>query len=78
MRDALDRRTAPRGHRHVAALAEALRAAGGAHPILVRALEEPVSRAESRWAVEVPAGLPQGTLVKRWFGRQPPLRGPVL
>lgn len=71
VRDALERCTGPRGHRHVGALAEALRAAGGAHPVLVRALGEPVSRAESCWAVEVLAGIPQGTLVKRWFGRSP-------
>ncbi|WP_344959073.1 hypothetical protein [Actinomadura miaoliensis] len=71
VRDALERCTAPRGHRHVAALAEALRAAGCVHPVLLRAFEEPVSRAESCWAVEVLAGMPQGTLVKRWFGRSP-------
>lgn len=59
------------GHVHLAALAEALRAAGFAQPVLLRALAEPVSRAESCWAVEVLAGLPQGSLVKRWFGQSP-------
>ncbi|MER6945845.1 hypothetical protein ABT294_17615 [Nonomuraea sp. NPDC000554] len=71
VRAALRRCTATRGYAHLAPLAEALRAAGGAQPVLLRALDEPVSRAESCWAVEVLAGLPQGALVKRWFGLSP-------
>ncbi|WP_285696723.1 hypothetical protein [Actinomadura sp. NBRC 104412] len=71
VRSALERTVTADGHAHLASLAEALRAAGFRHPVLTRALEDPVSRAEACWAVETLAGLGQGTLVKRWFGRSP-------
>ncbi|WP_285705945.1 hypothetical protein [Microtetraspora sp. NBRC 16547] len=71
IRAALNRCTTGEGHTHLASLVEALRTADAAHPVLLRALAEPVSRAESCWAVEVLAGLPQGSLVKRWFGPSP-------
>lgn len=68
VRSALDRCTAPDGAAHLGPLAEALEAAGFARPALLRAVAEPTGRAEACWAVEVLAGLPQGELVKRWFG----------
>ncbi|GAA4988352.1 hypothetical protein [Kitasatospora paranensis] len=71
VRSALERCLTADGHRRVAALADALRTAGFAHPALLRALTAPVSRAESCWAVEVLAGAVQGSLVRRWFGVSP-------
>nr|BFE32315.1 hypothetical protein GCM10010200_045660 [Actinomadura rugatobispora] len=69
VRSALQRCSTARGHHDLVPLARALRTAGFAQPVLLRALEDPVSRAESCWAIEALAGLDQGSLVKRWFGR---------
>ncbi|MGV9770770.1 hypothetical protein [Streptosporangium sp. NPDC003464] len=71
VRAALDRCTTAEGHAHLGPLAAALQTADVIHPALVRALTEPVSRAESCWAVETLAGLPRGSLVKRWYGPSP-------
>ncbi|MEU8529805.1 hypothetical protein AB0C77_30110 [Streptomyces sp. NPDC048629] len=71
VREALQRAASRRGHSALGPLAEALRAAGYAQPVLLRALTEPASRAEACWAVETLAGLPYGTVAKRWFGRSP-------
>lgn len=71
VRAALDRCAAADGYEHLAPLAEALLGAGFSQQVLLRALTDPVSRAESCWAVEVLAGLPQGSLVKLWFGESP-------
>ncbi|MFD0856695.1 hypothetical protein ACFQ07_30970 [Actinomadura adrarensis] len=69
---ALTRCTAKKsGHKHIGELAEALRNAGFTHPVLLRALEDAVSRAESCWVVATLAGIDQGKLVKRWFGTSP-------
>lgn len=71
VRQALKRAVSRRGHTAVGPLAEALRAAGYAQPVLLRALADPVSRAEACWAVAALAGVPSGTVAKRWFGRSP-------
>ncbi|WP_329572991.1 hypothetical protein [Streptomyces sp. NBC_01361] len=71
VRQALDRCTAPDGYEHLAALADALSAAGYTHPVLMRAVAQPSHRAEACWAVETLSGLPQGELVPRWFGSSP-------
>ncbi|WP_125629520.1 hypothetical protein [Nonomuraea sp. WAC 01424] len=71
IRTALDRCTTAEGRAHLEPLAAALQTAKAVHPVLVRALTEPVSRAESCWAVETLAGLPGGTLVKQWYGPSP-------
>jgi len=71
VRAALERCTRARGQAQTGALAAALRTAGFTAAAVLRALEEPVSRAESCWAVETLAGAEPGSLVKRWFGRSP-------
>ncbi|MGV9386139.1 hypothetical protein ACWDRB_60765 [Nonomuraea sp. NPDC003707] len=71
MRDALSRCDTDEGHAHLEPLAAALQTADWVHPVLVRALTEPVSREESCWAVETLAGLPRGSLVRRWYGPSP-------
>ncbi|MEU6341728.1 hypothetical protein ABZ883_12370 [Streptomyces sp. NPDC046977] len=69
--DALGRCTGPEGHRHVGALATALSRAGFGHPVLLRALAEPVAVAEAAWAVETLAGTERGTVVAAWCGTSP-------
>ncbi|MFJ4845525.1 MULTISPECIES: hypothetical protein [unclassified Streptomyces] len=69
--DALGRCTGPDGHRHVGALATALSRAGFGHPVLLRALAEPVAVAEAAWAVETLAGTERGTVVAAWCGTSP-------
>ncbi|GLW05215.1 hypothetical protein Misp01_03450 [Microtetraspora sp. NBRC 13810] len=71
IRAALNRCTTAEGAAHLEPLAAALHTADAVHPVLVRALTEPVSRAESCWAVETLAGLPRGSVAKRWFGPSP-------
>ncbi|MDX3075518.1 hypothetical protein [Streptomyces sp. MI02-7b] len=71
VREALDRCLAADGHEHLRALADALAAAGYGNRVLLRAVADPVDRAEACWAVETLAGLPQGELVARWFGPSP-------
>ncbi|WP_418955360.1 hypothetical protein [Streptomyces tritici] len=71
VREALDRASAPGGHEAAAPLADALRTAGYEQPVLLRALTEPVGRAETAWAVATLAGLPTGTVAGRWYGRSP-------
>ncbi|MFK0114177.1 hypothetical protein [Streptomyces sp. NPDC091217] len=71
VRLAVDRCTAPDGHEHLAALADALTAVGYTHPVLMRAVAQPGHRAEACWAVETLSGLPQGALMPRWFGPSP-------
>ncbi|MFF3564715.1 hypothetical protein ACFYXS_32225 [Streptomyces sp. NPDC002574] len=71
VREALDRCLAADGHEHLPALADALAAAGYGNRVLLRAVGDPVDRAEACWVVETLAGMPQGELVARWFGPSP-------
>ncbi|MFD3522001.1 hypothetical protein [Streptomyces sp. NPDC058653] len=68
VRAALDSCAEPDGHRHLGPLATALAGAGFDHPVLLRAVSEPVAPAEAAWAVETLAGLPQGELIPAWSG----------
>ncbi|MFD5323276.1 hypothetical protein [Streptomyces sp. NPDC127092] len=71
VRAALARCTGPDGHRHLGPLSEALSRAGFTRTGLLRAVSEPVTKAEAAWAVETLAGLEQGSLAAAWFGRSP-------
>ncbi|NUS16080.1 MAG: hypothetical protein HOY69_32555 [Streptomyces sp.] len=71
VRAALEACTGPEGHTHLAPLAAALSAAGFRHSALLRAVGEPIARAEAAWAVETLAARPRGSVTAAWFGPSP-------